>query len=199
MKHPALDAVRKGFQDDLAANGIEARYHLHNAQGNMATAQQIASQIIGEKPNLILTIATPTSQAMAQALKKAPHMKDTPMLFTAVTDPLTAGLVKNLDHPGGNITGVSDKLPVAKHMANIRKFLPNLKTLGVLYNAGEANSKATVKTDQSGVGTHGGSRFRTPPSPNPPMFTRPPRAWWERSTPSLCPRTIPWSAGLKVR
>ena len=149
VEHPALDAVRKGFQDDLEANGITAVYNLHNAQGSMATAQQIASQIIGENPDLILTIATPTSQAMAQALKKAPHMKDTPMLFTAVTDPLAAGLVRDLKRPAGSITGVSDLLPVDKHMANVKKFFPNLKSLGVMYNAGEANSKATVQQIRS--------------------------------------------------
>ena len=144
VEHPALDAVRKGFQDELQESGIKASYNLHNAQGNMATAQQIASQIIGENPDLILTIATPTSQAMAQAMKKATHMKKTPMLFTAVTDPVAAGLVKNLNRPGGNITGVSDLLPVDKHMENVKRFFPNLKNLGVMYNAGEANSKATV-------------------------------------------------------
>ena len=145
VEHPALDAVLKGFQDDLKDNRTQAQYQIHNAQANMATAQQIGSQIMGEKPDLILTIATPTSQAVAQALKKAPHMQQTPMLFTAVTDPLAAGLVKDLNQPGGNITGVSDLLPVGEHMANVKRILPQLQKLGVLYNAGEANSKVTVK------------------------------------------------------
>ncbi len=145
VEHPALDAVLKGFQDDLRENGTRAEYQIHNAQANMATAQQIGSQIMGEQPDLILTIATPTSQAVAQAMKKAPHMKSTPLLFTAVTDPIVAGLVKDLDRPGGNITGVSDQLPVDQHMAGLKRVVPQLKTLGVLYNAGEANSKITVK------------------------------------------------------
>ena len=145
VEHPALDAVLKGFQDDLDENGTQAVYQVHNAQANMATAQQIGSQIMGERPDLILTIATPTSQAVAQAMKKAPHMRTTPLLFTAVTDPIVAGLVKDLSRPGGNITGVSDLLPVDEHMAGVKRFLPNLKTLGVLYNAGEANSKITVE------------------------------------------------------
>jgi putative ABC transport system substrate-binding protein len=72
-------------------------------------------------------------------------MQHTPMLFTAVTDPLAAGLVKDLNQPGGNITGVSDLLPVGEHMANVKRILPELQKLGVLYNAGEANSKVTVK------------------------------------------------------
>lgn len=144
VEHPALDAVLKGFQDYLSEKGIPAEYSVHNAQGNMATAGQIASQIMGESPDLILAIATPTAQAVAQALKKSPHMKTTPFLFTAVTDPLKAGLVTDLKRPGGNITGVSDLLPVDKHMAMVRTFFPDLKRLGVIYNSGEANSKATV-------------------------------------------------------
>ncbi len=144
VEHPALDAVLKGFRDDMKEAGMAVDYQIHNAQANMATASQIASQIMGERPDLILSIATPTSQACAQALKKAGHMKETPLLFTAVTDPVSAGLVSDLERPGGNITGVSDLLPVDEHMKMVTSFFPDLKTLGVLYNAGEANSKATV-------------------------------------------------------
>lgn len=146
VEHPALDAVLRGFQDYMKEKKIAVDYNVHNAQANMATATQIASQIMGEKPDLILAIATPTAQSCAQALKKSPHMQNTPFLFTAVTDPLAAGLVRDLAHPGGNITGVSDLLPVDKHMEMVREFFPKLKTLGVMYNSGEANSKATVET-----------------------------------------------------
>jgi len=149
VEHPALDAVLKGFQDYLAEEGVDAVYNVHNAQANMATAGQIGTQIMGEKPDLILAIATPTAQAVAQALKKAPHMKTTPFLFTAITDPVEAGLVKDLHRPGGNITGVSDLLPLDKHMGMVLRFYPELKKLGVLYNAGEANSKSTVQGIQA--------------------------------------------------
>jgi putative ABC transport system substrate-binding protein len=118
---------------------------VHNAQANMATAGQIGTQIMGEKPDLILAIATPSAQTCAQALKKAPHMKNTPMLFSAITDPILAGLVKDLGNPGGNITGVSDMLPLDKHMEMVKKFIPGLKLLGVIYNSGEANSQSSVK------------------------------------------------------
>ncbi len=144
VEHPALDAVLKGFQDYLAAQSFEVQYNVHNAQANMATANQIGHQIMGEKPDMVLAIATPTAQACAQALKKAPHMRKTPMLFTAVTDPVSAGLVKNLDKPGANITGVSDMLPVARHLEMVKTFLPGIKKLGFLYNAGEVNSKILV-------------------------------------------------------
>lgn len=144
VEHPALDAVLKGFQDYLKAHSINVQFHIHNAQANMATANQIGHQIVGEKPDMILAIATPTAQACAQALKKSPHMQKTPLLFTAVTDPVSAGLVKNLQKPGGNITGVSDMLPVAHHLAMVKDFLPKIKRLGFLYNAGEVNSKILV-------------------------------------------------------
>lgn len=145
VEHPALDAVLKGFQDYLTEEGVDATYKVHNAQANMATAGQIGSQIMGEKPDLILAIATPSAQAVAQALKKASHMKTTPFLFTAITNPVEAGLVNDLHHPGGNITGVSDLLPLDKHMGMVLRFYPELNRLGVLYNAGEANSKSTVQ------------------------------------------------------
>ena len=136
VEHPALNAVLKGFQDYLKENNISADYHVHIAQGNMATATQIGYQIMGEKPDLILTISTPTSQACVQALKKSPHMQNTPLVFTAVTDPVEAGLVQSLDKPGANITGVSDMLPMAEHLSMVKTFLPDLKKLGFLYNAG---------------------------------------------------------------
>jgi len=145
VEHPALDAVLKGFQDYLAEEGLAATYMIHNAQANMATAGQIGTQIMGEQPDLILAIATPSAQAVAQAFKKAPHMRTTPFLFTAITDPLKAGLVSDLQHPGGNTTGVSDKLPLDEHLGMVLRFYPDLKKLGILYNAGEANSKVTVQ------------------------------------------------------
>lgn len=149
VEHPALDAVLKGFQDYMAETKVAVTYQVHNAQANMATANQIGHQIMGENPDMILAIATPSAQACAQALKKSPHMQHTPMLFTAVTDPVSAGLVKDLQHPGANITGVSDMLPVGKHLAMVREFLPGLKHLGFLYNAGEVNSKVLVPVFQA--------------------------------------------------
>jgi putative tryptophan/tyrosine transport system substrate-binding protein len=149
VEHPALDAVLKGFQDYMAAKKVDVIYHVHNAQANMATANQIGHQIMGENPDMILAIATPTAQACAQALKKSPQMQKTPMLFTAVTDPVSAGLVKNLQHPGANITGVSDMLPVGRHLMMVKAFLPGLKRLGFLYNAGEVNSKILVPLFQA--------------------------------------------------
>lgn len=145
VEHPALDAVLSGFQDQLKEDGVDVKYHVHNAQANMATANQIAQAIAGEEPDLVLAIATPSAQTCAQIIKKAPHMASVPLLFSAVTDPLSAGLVKDLTTPGGNITGVSDLTPVDKHLGLIMEFFPHLKSVGVVYNSGEANSKTLVR------------------------------------------------------
>lgn len=149
VEHPSLDAVRQGFMDELKALGIEATFNVHSAQGNIATANQIASQILGEKPDIVLAIATPTAQAAAQKIK------DIPILITAVTDPVGAGLVKSLSAPGANITGMTDRSPVDRQLALIKEIVPGVKRLGVIYNAGEANSVATfeqVKAEAAKLG-----------------------------------------------
>lgn len=134
VEHPSLDAMRKGFMDRLKESGINAVYNVHIAQGNQATNIQIANQIRGENADLILSITTPSSQVLAQKIKK------TPILFTGVTDPVSAGLVKSLMHPGANVTGMTDLSPVKRQVALIKEFMPEIKRLGTIYNAGEANS-----------------------------------------------------------
>jgi len=145
VEHPALNAIAKGFKDDLQENGVVAEYKEYNANGNMGTAGQIATQIASDGPDLILAIATPSAQACAKAYEKAPQLAATPMLFTGITDPLAAGLVKDYQKPGPNITGVSNQMPMEKHLQMLRRVLPKLATLGVLYNSGEVNSVSNVK------------------------------------------------------
>ena len=146
VEHPALDSVLRGLQDYLKDNKVEVTYSVHNAQANMGTATQIAQQMVGEKADLLVAIATPSAQTCAQALAKAPVDLKRPFLFSAVTDPVAAGLVKDLQKPDAGITGVSDLLPVEEHLRMVLAYKPGIKKLGVLYNAGEANSKATVAT-----------------------------------------------------
>jgi putative ABC transport system substrate-binding protein len=138
VEHPALDAVRKGVQDTLAAAGYKEgenlKFVFESAQGNPATAAQIARQFAGDEPNVIVPISTPSAQAVVSSTR------DIPVVFTAVSDPLGAQLVKNMDKPGGNVTGLSDMSPVGEHIALIKEILPNVKTIGYLYNSGEANS-----------------------------------------------------------
>lgn len=155
VEHPALDAVLKGLQDYLKDNNVTVEFKVHNAQANMGTATQIGQQMIGEKADLLVAIATPSAQATAQALSKAPADMKRPFLFTAVTDPVSAGLVKALDKPSEFITGVSDLLPLDKHLEMVMTYKPDIKRLGVLYNAGEANSKATVATIKEMSGAMG--------------------------------------------
>lgn len=144
VEHPALDAVLQGMQDYLMEKHVDVSYAIHNAQANMGTATQIAQQMIGEKADLLVAIATPSAQTCAQALAKAPDDLKRPLLFTAVTDPIAAGLVKDLQKPDAGITGVSDLLPVEEHLRMVLAYKNDIKTLGLLYNAGEANSKATI-------------------------------------------------------
>lgn len=144
VEHPSLDAVLQGFQDYLQENNIEVDYSIHIAQANMGTASQIAKQMLGEEADLLLAITTPSSQACAQSLARAPKDMKKPLLFSAVTNPVAAGLVKDLNKPENGITGVSDLLPIKAHIEMVLKYVPTAKKFGVLYNAGEANSKATV-------------------------------------------------------
>ncbi|WP_316900486.1 ABC transporter substrate-binding protein [Pseudodesulfovibrio indicus] len=140
VEHPALDAMRNGVADRLKEKGIDFTYNVHIAQGNMATNTQIVSQIMGEQPDLVLAIATPGAQACAQKIK------ETPIVFTGVTDPVAAGLVKDLQNTGGtNITGMSDYSPMDKHVALIREIVPTAKTIGIIYNSGEPNSVPNLK------------------------------------------------------
>lgn len=138
VEHPALDAARDGVKEALAAAGYKEGENLtfiyQSAQGNPATAAQIARQFAGDGPNVIVPISTPSAQAVVSSTR------DIPVVFTAVSDPLGAQLVKDMDKPGGNVTGLSDMSPVAEHLALIKEILPNAKTIGYLYNSGEANS-----------------------------------------------------------
>lgn len=138
VQHPALDAARDGIKKALAdagfKDGTNLTFHYESAQGNPATATQIAQKFVGENPNVIVAIATPSAQAVAATTQ------DIPVVFTAVTDPLGAQIVKNLDKPGGNITGISDMSPLADHLKLIQEIVPSAKKIGVPYNPGEANS-----------------------------------------------------------
>lgn len=138
VEHPALDSARNGFKDFLAEQGYEEGtdivYDYQNAQGDMSTAQTIAKTFSQKNLDMILSIATPTSQAVANSVK------DTPILITAVTDPKSAGLVENMEQPGANLTGTSDLTPVAKQLDLFNKIDRNVKKVGILYNSGETNS-----------------------------------------------------------
>jgi putative ABC transport system substrate-binding protein len=153
VTHPALDACVEGFKEGMAEKGFtegdNVTYDVQNAQGDMATASSIAQKFANDGLDLVLGIATPTSQAMVKA------DTTTPIVFTAVTDPVGAGLVDNADAPGANVTGVSDMLPVEPHLELIKKIAPEATTIGVLYNAGEANSVFLVEAEKKAAAAMG--------------------------------------------
>lgn len=141
VEHPALDAVRDGFIDEMTAQGyIEGKdvvYDIQIAQGDIAATNTIAEKFVSEGVDLILSIATPTSQAAVNATTTIP------IVFSAVTDPLGAGLVKNLESSGNNVTGISDLTPVRKQFELIKEMLPEAKAVGTIYNLAESNSILT--------------------------------------------------------
>lgn len=143
VEHPALDAVRQGILDGLKTKGYEQGKNLdfvyQTAQGNPAIAVQIAKQFVGENPDVLVGIATPSAQALAASTRTIP------VVFSAVTDPLGAKLIKNLEHPGANVTGLSDLTPVTQHVDLMQELIPNLTAIGVVYNPGEANGVALVE------------------------------------------------------
>jgi putative ABC transport system substrate-binding protein len=142
VDHPAIDAARKGIVDALAEadfrDGQTMKLEVQSAQGNGATQTQIAKKFAGDGPNLIIAISTPSAQACQAATSSVP------IVFSAVTDPVGAKLVASLDHPGRNITGTSDQQPYGAAFELIRSLTPAAKRIGVIYNAGEANSAAQV-------------------------------------------------------
>lgn len=150
VSHPALDSAVEGFKQGLADGGITTvTYDEQNAEGDISTASSIAQKFANENLDLILGVATPTSQAVVKAIT------DTPVVFTAVTDPVGAGLVTDAAAPSANVTGVSDMLPMAPTMELIKQVVPNAKKLGVLYNAGESNSVFLIEEQKKAAAAAG--------------------------------------------
>ena len=144
VEHPALDAVRKGVIEELAAEGYKEGENLkidfQSAQGNTATAGQIAKKFAGDNPDVIVAIATPSAQSMVAATKTIP------VVFAAVTDPVAAKLVPSWEASKTNVTGLSDELPLQPQIDLMKKIVPNLKSVGYVYSPGEVNS--TIVLDQ---------------------------------------------------
>ncbi|MBU5306930.1 ABC transporter substrate-binding protein [Clostridioides mangenotii] len=142
VEHPSLDKAREGFIKALEDNGYKdgnnIKIDYQNAQNAIPTTQTIASKFVSDKKDLIYAISTPSAQAAYNATK------DIPIMITAVTDPVEAGLVKSLEEPGGNVSGTSDYISIDKNLELVKKFAPKAKTIGVLYNTSEVNSKIQV-------------------------------------------------------
>lgn len=141
VPHPSLDLIQKGIKDELANQKIACEYLFENAQGNIATATQIAQQFVSKNPTIIVPITTPSTQTVYSAA----NGQNIPVVFAAVNDPVSTKLVPSMDKAGKGITGVSDMPPVADQVALIQEILPKAKKIGVLYNPGEANSVAVLE------------------------------------------------------
>lgn len=134
VSHPALDGVEQGIQDELAALNIDATYDLQNANGDPSAAATIASKFAADKVSIAVGIATPTAQALVNTIK------DIPVIYTAVTDPVAAGLVASYEKGGDNVTGYSDQTFVKTQIEFLLKLVPSVKRLGFVYSSGEANA-----------------------------------------------------------
>jgi len=139
VEHPSLDAAFDGFKKALEDAGIDAEYDVQNAQNDPSLSTTIASNLVNSKVDLIFANSTPSAQAVAS------KTQDIPIVFTSVTDAVGAELVDSMESPGGNVTGTIDSHPDA--ISNTMKFLKEelgAKKVGMIFNAGEQNSRAQV-------------------------------------------------------
>lgn len=143
VEHPSLDKARQGFIDRLTelgyVEGQDIVYDIHSAQGDLSVARAIAEKFLADRVDMVLAIATPTAQAAAQVIKEIP------ILITAVTDPVAAGLVESIERPGTNVTGTSDLTPVEAQLTLLKLIAPAATRVGIVYNAGETNSVVQVQ------------------------------------------------------
>lgn len=146
VQHPALDAATEGFKEALADAGVDVSYDEQNANGEQATALTIAQQFAGKNLDLVLAVATPAAQATAQ------NITDIPVLFTAVTDPVSAELVDSEETPGGNVTGTSDVAPIEDQLDLLKELVPDARTVGIVYASGEVNSQVQVDLAKEAAG-----------------------------------------------
>ena len=142
--HPSLDNCRLGFIEGLKQEGFEenknVKYDYQNAAADGNICNQIAQKFISAGYDMLLGIATPSAQACYNVAEE----KGTPVIYSAVSDPVKAGLTGPDGGPGKTVTGTSDVLPLDKQVAMIRKFLPDAKRLGILYTTSEVNSESQI-------------------------------------------------------
>ncbi|MGM9927214.1 MAG: ABC transporter substrate-binding protein [Bacillus sp. (in: firmicutes)] len=141
VEHPSLDAASEGFKKALEDAGLKVEFDEQNAQNDQNNSNTIASNFVSQNVDLIFANSTPSAQAALNATK------DIPIVFTSVTDPVDAKLISSFEEPGGNVTGTSDGNPEA--IPSTIAFMAEemgVKTVGTVYNTGEANSIAQVTT-----------------------------------------------------
>ena len=143
VEHPSLDEIREAIEARLESAGAEygltVNVTYQNAQNDQSMINSICRQFVNDKVDAIIAIATPAAQGAATATK------DIPVIFSAVTDPVSAGLVENMDAPEGNVTGTSDAIDVAKIFELADELTPGIQKIGFIYNKGEVNSVSVIK------------------------------------------------------
>lgn len=154
-QHGSLDNCREGFIKGLAESGIVEGENLtidyQNAEAATSNANTIAQNFVGNKVDLICAIATPSAMSAFNATLDT----DIPLVYTAITDPVAAQLATADGKSTGNVTGTSDILPVEDQLKLIREFLPNAKTIGILYTTSEANSVSMIELYKELAPKHG--------------------------------------------
>ncbi len=142
VEHPALDAVRESFLEKLEEEGFKDGENItvdyQNASNDKTNLKTICQKFVSKKYDMILSIATSASQSAVA------ETKEIPIVFSAVTDPIAAGLVSDMDNPGGNVTGASDAISAELIMELAMEITPGFKKIGALYNSGEVNSISTI-------------------------------------------------------
>jgi putative ABC transport system permease protein len=145
VEHPSLTAARKGFVDELKKEGYVEGKNLkldyENAQGDQSNLQTISTNLISNN-DLVLGIATPAAQTLSNL------STDVPVVFTAVTDPVSAKLVDTMETPNGIATGTSDMSPISKQVELLQKVMPDVKKVGIMYTTNERNSEVQVEEAQ---------------------------------------------------
>lgn len=143
VEHPSLDTIRESIIEELASQGYvegkNIKIDYQNAQADQSNLNTIAGKFVGEKADLIIAIATPAAQSAAAATS------DIPIVFSAVTDPVGAKLVDDLEKPSGNVTGTSDAIPVDQTFELCKALTPDVKKIGFLYTASEVNSQSVIE------------------------------------------------------
>ena len=143
VTHDALDQIEKGIEDGLKEAGYKGdkvKITLLNAEGDQSKIQTMSKQLVNDKNDVVIGIATPAAQGLAAATK------DIPVIMGAISDPVGAKLVKNLKHPEGNVTGTSNQVPIKQTVELVKSLTPNAKTIGILYASSEDNSKSQVES-----------------------------------------------------
>lgn len=145
VEHPSLSAARKGFVAELKKEGYvdgkNLKLDYENAQGDQSNLQTISTNLLSNN-DLVLGIATPAAQTLSNL------STDVPVLFTAVTDPVSAKLVKTMEKPEGIATGTSDMSPISKQVELLQKVMPDVKKVGIMYTTNERNSEVQVEEAQ---------------------------------------------------